>query len=89
MLASQANNTITNDSVFIGFATTSLANDQTNQIVIGYSAVGLGSNTTVIGNTNTIKTRLRGTLNLPDLPTSSSGLVSGDVWNDGGTLKIV
>jgi hypothetical protein len=28
-------------------------------------------------------------LNLYSLPTSSSGLSSGDVWNDSGTLKIV
>lgn len=29
------------------------------------------------------------TLNLSQLPTSSTGLASGDVWNDSGTLKIV
>jgi len=28
-------------------------------------------------------------INFSGLPTSSSGLSSGDVWNDGGTLKIV
>lgn len=28
-------------------------------------------------------------LKISGLPTSSSGLTSGDVWNDGGTLKIV
>jgi len=27
--------------------------------------------------------------NIKNLPTSSSGLSSGDIWNDGGTLKIV
>jgi len=27
-------------------------------------------------------------LNLADLPTSAAGLAAGDVWNDGGTLKI-
>jgi hypothetical protein len=27
-------------------------------------------------------------LRIDGLPTSSSGLSSGDVWNDGGTLKI-
>ena len=36
-----------------------------------------------------IETIINGGLNLPDLPTSSSGLSSGDVWNDSGTLKIV
>ena len=30
-----------------------------------------------------------GTLNMSSIPTSSAGLSSGDVWNDGGTLKIV
>lgn|SRR5210317_1852986 len=29
------------------------------------------------------------TMNLQNLPTSSSGLSTGDVWNDSGTLKIV
>ncbi len=29
------------------------------------------------------------TINLPNLPTSSAGLSSGDLWNDSGTLKIV
>jgi hypothetical protein len=28
-------------------------------------------------------------VNMPNLPTSSAGLSAGDVWNDGGTLKIV
>lgn len=28
-------------------------------------------------------------LNLANIPTSSAGLKSGDVWSDGGTLKIV
>ncbi len=28
-------------------------------------------------------------LHLPNLPTSASGLVSGDVWNDSGVLKII
>lgn len=29
------------------------------------------------------------TINLSNLPTSSSGLIAGDVWDDSGTLKIV
>lgn len=43
---------------------------------------------------NQVNNVLKGTwtsngLNLPSLPTSSTGLNAGDVWNDGGTLKIV
>lgn len=29
------------------------------------------------------------TINVSDLPTSTTGLRSGDVWNDTGTLKVV
>ncbi len=30
-----------------------------------------------------------GVLNLATIPTSSAGLVTGDIWSDGGTLKII
>jgi hypothetical protein len=33
--------------------------------------------------------KANGTLNLPNLPTSSAGLSSGDVWNNSGVLNIV
>ena len=33
--------------------------------------------------------KANGTLNLPNLPTSSVGLSSGDVWNNSGVLNIV
>jgi hypothetical protein len=81
--------TILNNSIMIGFRTSPLANDQTNQIVIGYDATGAGSNTATLGNTSIVKTILRGTINAANLPTSSAGLITGDIWNDGGTLKIV
>lgn len=35
----------------------------------------------------TLKTT--GVLNVPNMPTSSAGLVAGDLWSDGGTIKIV
>ena len=37
---------------------------ETNQIVIGYGAIGNGSNTTTIGNSSTSATYLKGTLNI-------------------------
>ncbi len=37
-------------------------------------------------NTMTLKDN---TLNIANIPTSSAGLSSGDIWNDSGTLKIV
>jgi hypothetical protein len=52
--------TILNSSIFIGNDTRPLFDNQTNQIVIGTSAIGLGSNTTVIGNTSTVFGRFWG-----------------------------
>jgi hypothetical protein len=52
--------TIVNNSIFVGWRTSPLANNQTNQIVIGYDATGLGSNTTVLGNSSTTLTALYG-----------------------------
>jgi hypothetical protein len=57
-------NTITNNSIYIGETTKPLANNQTNQIVIGHNATGLGSNTTVLGNTSTTATAIYGNLGL-------------------------
>jgi hypothetical protein len=54
------NLTSINNSVFIGSETRPLANTQTNQIVIGYNAIGAGSNTATLGNTDIVLTRLRG-----------------------------
>jgi ABC-type antimicrobial peptide transport system permease subunit len=50
---SAANVTNASNSIFIGSSAFPLGNSQTNQIVIGYGSVGLGSNTTVIGNSST------------------------------------
>ena len=83
------NNTITNESIYLGANTRSNLDNQTNQIVIGFGTIGNGSNTTTIGNNSTTNTYLRGTLNLSDLPTSSAGLSTGDIWNNSGVLNIV
>ena len=53
-------NSITDKSIFIGANTKALADNQTNQIVIGYNAIGLGSNTVVIGNDDISSTSLKG-----------------------------
>jgi len=49
-------------SVFIGYKAASGANGSTNEIVIGKDAVGLGSNSTVIGNSSTTKAKIFGAL---------------------------
>ena len=54
--------TSADNSILIGYNTKVLANSQTNQIVIGYDETGLGSNTTIIGNSSTVTTAIRGNL---------------------------
>lgn len=83
------NLTSLSNSVLMGMSCYPDSDGDTNSIVIGFSARGAGSNTAVIGNTSIVLTVLRGTVNMNDLPTSATGLNSGDVWNDAGTLKIV
>jgi len=53
-------NTQTNKSIFLGAGTKAQADGQTNQIVIGYNAIGNGSNTVTIGNDEIEKTILKG-----------------------------
>jgi hypothetical protein len=55
-------NAVTTNSVYLGSETKALASGQTNQIVIGHNATGLGSNTAVIGNSSITETRLGGTI---------------------------
>jgi hypothetical protein len=69
-------NTITNNSIFIGRFTRSNADNQTNQIVIGHQAIGLGSNTIVIGNSGTTFGRWFG------------NLLIGDSTNTGEQLQV-
>jgi len=45
-------NSTGNNSVFIGYDTRAAANGQTNQIVVGASAIGNGSNTATMGNSS-------------------------------------
>lgn len=54
------NNLTPSNSVYIGNGTSPLADAQTNQIVIGDSAIGAGSNTVTLGHTTIVTTILRG-----------------------------
>jgi hypothetical protein len=59
------NNVVTaNDSVFIGADSDAGGDNQTNQIVIGYNAIGLGSNTAVLGNNSIVTTQLKGNVGI-------------------------
>lgn len=50
------------NSIYLGANTRGFLNGDQNSIVIGYNGLGEGSNTTVIGNYNTLKTHLYGTV---------------------------
>jgi len=58
------NNLTPSNSVYIGNNTSALADGQTNQIVIGDSAIGAGSNTATLGNTAIVTTILRGNVGI-------------------------
>ena len=66
-------NTTPENSVFLGYSTRSLTNNDTNQIVIGYLALGKGSNTVQLGNTSITNTYLQGAVTVNNaftLPTT-------------------
>jgi hypothetical protein len=87
-IGSQAGDLLTTGSnnTLIGVASNVLNNNNNNSIVIGYEAVGLGSNTTVIGNSSTISSTIYGTLKAADLTTTGNtilGNASTDTLNVG------
>jgi len=79
-------NTITNNSIYLGGFTKALADNQTNQIVIGHNAVGNGSNTTVLGNTITTQTQIFGNTILSN---TSQATDTGEKLQVNGTAKFV
>lgn len=71
--------TTTSNSIYIGYDVRGYSNLDTNSIVIGASAVGEGANTTVIGNTSTLKTRLHGETNVKSLKVAEKTTLEGQV----------
>jgi len=68
-----------NNSVFLGVDTKPLNDGETNQIVIGYNAVGLGSNTAVLGNDNITTTALKGDVGIGETSPSEKLEVNGNI----------
>jgi hypothetical protein len=66
-----SNATIVNNSVFLGVESKPLADNETNQIVIGHTAVGAGSNTVTLGNTAITNTILRGAVSFAQFTTAT------------------
>jgi hypothetical protein len=73
-------NAVTTNSVYIGAETKALASGQTNQIVIGHNATGLGSNTAVLGNDSIVTTALKGNVGIGTTsPGSKLTVTGGDI----------
>jgi hypothetical protein len=73
-------NAITANSVYLGTETKALASNQTNQIVIGNNATGLGSNTAVLGNDSIVTTALKGSVGIGTTsPASKLTVTGGDI----------
>ena len=76
---SQGNNTTPEKSIFIGSGTGPNSNGETNQIVIGDSAVGNGTNTVTLGNDNVTDTHLKGNVQTNGNVSATDGFFSGKV----------
>lgn len=71
-------------SVFLGHFASSSADGQTNQIVLGNSTVGNGSNTVTIGNSSIIRNYFKGLLNFPQRTIASlteTGVTGDFCWD--------
>ena len=75
-------NTNSSFSTYIGGVTKSSTNNATNEIVIGYGAIGIGNNTTVLGNSSTTFTRLFGNVGI------GTSINAGFKLEVSGTVKI-
>ncbi len=80
---STANQTSYN-SLYIGANTRALADGDTNEVVIGYGAIGNGSNSVTLGNTSISKTILQGNVGIGDTtPSSLLTVGTGDAFRVG------
>ena len=77
---------VASNSTFVGYRTSPLADSQTNQIVIGHDANGIGNNTTVIGNSATVTAAVYGNLLLGGTSTVGAKLyVTGSSVSNGAS----
>lgn len=77
------NLTAATSSIFIGNSVKAQLNSQSNQIVIGNIAEGLGTNTTVLGNSSTVTTAIWGDLILGTTSKNTSAILQADSTSKG------
>jgi hypothetical protein len=76
-------------SIYIGNNTTSLANNNSNQIVIGHATQGLGTNTVVLGNNSIVTTALKGNVGIGTTTLTSRLQVRGSGATSATTAFLV
>ena len=74
-----SSNTSSGTSLFLGAMTKAQDSTDSNEIVIGYNAIGAGSNSVVLGNTSITKTVLRGNVGIGTSNPQSALAVNGTV----------
>ncbi len=77
-------NDISSNSLYLGYNTKALADGGTNEIVIGYTAVGAGSNTVTLGSTTITSTVLQGNIGIATTTPSEKLTVVGNTYLNGG-----
>ena len=77
-------NIISNSSVYLGVNTKALASGDTNEIVIGYDATGIGSHSVVLGNDSITKTALKGNVGIGETDPAAKLDVDGDLILEAG-----
>jgi len=77
------NNQTSNNSVYVGFGAYPLANGDTNENVIGNTAIGYGSNTSTLGNASITDTYLRGNVHAAALSLSGTAKVYNNITTAG------
>lgn len=81
-------NSGSSNCTYIGASTYSLADGETNTIVIGNGSVSYGSNTCVLGNSSIVKTILRGAVCISGaLWVSGSATITGNLTANHSTLS--
>ncbi|MFA6536564.1 MAG: hypothetical protein WCT25_04020, partial [Candidatus Paceibacterota bacterium] len=73
------NNQTSYNSVFIGYNSMALSAGDTNEIVIGSSAIGNGSNSVTLGNTSITNTILQGSVGIGTTTPGQKLSVAGDI----------
>jgi len=81
-------NATSNNSLYLGYDTRALADAGTNEIVIGASAIGNGSNSVTLGNTSITKTILQGKVGISNSPSYKLD-VSGIIRSTAGLSTFV